>query len=71
MELDLSAFETVKRNGEELYKSLSEIHCPYFNEKVYFNAKGLEHLKFKTRSGMSYKKTAASGLFDRCLVTAY
>lgn len=47
MALDLAAFERVKRKGEELYKSLSEIHCSYFNDKVHFNAKGLEHLKFK------------------------
>jgi hypothetical protein len=26
---------------------VKEVHCPYFKEKVAFNAKGLEHLKFK------------------------
>jgi len=47
MALDLENFDEVKLKGEELYKSLEGVHCPYFNEKIHFNAKGLEHLKFK------------------------
>lgn len=47
MTLDLDNFDEVKIKGEELYKALSEVHCPYFDGKVYFNARGLEHLKFK------------------------
>ena len=42
-------FKEVKEKGEELYKSLSEVYCPYFKEKIVFNAQGLEHLKFKRR----------------------
>ena len=34
-------FKEVKEKGEELYKSLSEVYCPYFKEKVTFNAQGL------------------------------
>ena len=47
MTLDLDNFEEVKIKGEELYKTLTEVHCPYFNDKVHFNVQGLEHLKFK------------------------
>ncbi|OGL87454.1 hypothetical protein A3I40_02635 [Candidatus Uhrbacteria bacterium RIFCSPLOWO2_02_FULL_48_12] len=42
-------FKEVKEKGEALYKSLGEVYCPYFKEKVSFNAKGLEHLKFKKK----------------------
>jgi len=42
-------FENVKAKGEHLYKSLGEVYCPYFQEKIIFNAKGLEHLKFKKK----------------------
>lgn len=47
MTLDIENFEEVRIKGEEFYKTLSEIYCPYFKEKVHFNSKGLEHLKFK------------------------
>lgn len=39
----------VKEKGENFYKSLDEVYCPYFKEKITFNAQGLEHLKFKQR----------------------
>lgn len=42
-------FKEVKEKGEMLYKSLREVYCPYFKEKVSFGAQGLEHLKFKRR----------------------
>jgi len=41
-------FEIVKARAEEFYASLREVHCPYFGEKIAFNAKGLRHLKFKS-----------------------
>jgi len=44
-------FDEVRIKGEELYKTLEPVQCPYFKEKVYFNAQGLEHLKFKQRNG--------------------
>lgn len=47
MTLNIENFEEVKTKGEEMYKSLTEVHCPYFNDKVHFNARGLEHTKFK------------------------
>ena len=49
-------FKEVKEKGEELYKSLNEIYCPYFKEKISFNAQGLEHLKFKQREKARYEQ---------------
>jgi hypothetical protein len=48
-EIPEEQFNLIKETGETLYKTLGEVHCPYFNEKVVFNAKGLEHLKFKKK----------------------
>ena len=31
-------------------QSINEIYSPYFKEKITFNAKGLEHLKFKSKN---------------------
>ncbi len=49
MNLDVSDFEKVKSDGEKLYKSFSDIYCPYLKQKISFNAQGIEHLKFKRR----------------------
>jgi len=43
-------FNKLKLKNEELYKSIGEVYCPYFKEKIVFNAKGLEHLKFKSKN---------------------
>lgn len=50
MKLDIKDFEEVKTKGEHIYKSLNEVYCPYFKEKINFNAQGLEHLKYKRRN---------------------
>ncbi len=50
LEFTNEQFEDVKNKGEIFYKSIGEIYCPYFKEKVSFEAQGLEHLKFKRRS---------------------
>lgn len=42
-------FHRVKEKAEADYKSLPEVYCPYLGSAVKFNAKGLEHLKFKAR----------------------
>lgn len=47
MSNDLENFEEVRIKGEEFYSTLEEITCPYFKDKVFFNAQGLNHLKFK------------------------
>jgi len=45
---DLKKFKKVKEKAEAFYKALDSVHCPYLGEKVNFNAKGLDHVKFKT-----------------------
>lgn len=47
LEFTAQQFKEVKEKGEVFYKSLGEVYCPYLKEKVSFNARGLEHLKFK------------------------
>jgi hypothetical protein len=42
-------FENIKMKGEEIYKNINEVYCPYFKEKIAFNSEGLEHIKFKGR----------------------
>jgi hypothetical protein len=43
-------FKKIKEKGEEFYKSIDDVSCPYLNKKVSFNSRGLEHLKFKGRN---------------------
>ncbi len=47
MQINETSFDFVKLRGEELYKGFERINCPYFNELVYFNAQGLDHLIYK------------------------
>jgi hypothetical protein len=49
-------FREVKEKGEELYKSLGEVVCPFLKEKISFGAQGLEHLKFKRREKARLEK---------------
>lgn len=50
MEISREKFKAEKQKAEDFYKNLDTISCPYFGEKVFFNAKGLEHLKFKRKN---------------------
>jgi len=47
MQIDPQELSKIKITVERLYKSVGEIYCPYFNENIAFNAKGLDHIKFK------------------------
>jgi len=49
LEFTNEQFKDVKTKGEAFYKSINEIYCPYFKEKISFGAYGLQHLKFKRR----------------------
>ncbi len=40
-------FNQVKKCAEEQYKKINRIFCPFLNRNVNFNAKGLDHIKFK------------------------
>ena len=50
LEFTNEQFEGMKTKGETFYKNLVEVYCPYFQEKIHFNARGLEHLKFKKKN---------------------
>lgn len=45
---DEKDFARVKEEAEAFYATIDGVYCPYFKEKVPFNAKGLRHLKFKS-----------------------
>ena len=47
MEIKDSNFEKIKTSAEEYYKAVDSVFCPYLNETVAFNAKGIKHIKFK------------------------
>jgi hypothetical protein len=49
LEFTTEQFNLLKMESEKLYKSFGEVYCPYFKEKLSFDAQGLEHLKFKRR----------------------
>jgi hypothetical protein len=45
---DEKDFEKCKASAESFYDGIIEVYCPYFKEKIAFNAKGIRHLKFKS-----------------------
>ncbi|MEI6882767.1 MAG: hypothetical protein WCK82_15715 [Bacteroidota bacterium] len=47
MSIDAS-FDAFREKAELLYKKIGEVYCPYFKEKVAFNEKGINHIKFKS-----------------------
>ncbi|MEE8131668.1 MAG: hypothetical protein V3T98_01360, partial [Candidatus Paceibacterota bacterium] len=47
MEINSEKFAKTKSDAEIFYKAIGEVHCPYFKENISFNAKGLDHIKFK------------------------
>ena len=56
IEFTAQQLKEVKEKGEELYKSLGEVSCPFLKGKVSFGAQGLEHLKFKRREKARLEK---------------
>ncbi len=44
---DIPHFEKTKVDAEMFYHTIGEVPCPYLQESVAFNAKGLKHIKFK------------------------
>lgn len=47
---DSSVFRALKVAVETAYTAFDKVRCPYLQEDVSFNAKGLEHLKFKKKN---------------------
>ena len=42
-------FKEVKEKSEKFYKSVQDVYCPYFKEKVSFGSAGLDHISFKNK----------------------
>jgi len=51
-------FKKIRHKAEFVYKSIKNIKCPYFNEEILFNSRGLEHLKFKSKYKVRERKDA-------------
>jgi len=41
-------FDAILQTAQELYRTLGQIRCPYFQDNVQFNTRGLEHLRHKS-----------------------
>jgi hypothetical protein len=40
-------FDEMKAAAEVAYKAVEKVHCAYLGTEVFFNAKGLDHIKMK------------------------
>jgi len=40
-------FEKTLTEAEAFYDSINDVECPYFNDVVAFNLKGIKHIRFK------------------------
>ena len=50
MDFTEADFDSVKKLAEDYYRTIGDVNCPYLKDKVSFNAKGLEHLKFSRKN---------------------
>ncbi len=50
MDISEEKLNEVKEKAEAEYKNFGNVFCPYLKKEVAFNAKGLEHIKFKGRN---------------------
>lgn len=50
MEINKIKLDKIKKQAEEDYKKIDSVLSPYLKKGVAFNAKGLEHIKFKGRN---------------------
>jgi hypothetical protein len=47
MEIDVEKFKKIKEEAELLYRDFGKAECPCLKRKINFNAKGIDHIKFK------------------------
>lgn len=40
-------FDKIKEEAELFYEGLDFVYCPYLKSKIFFNVKGLDHIKMK------------------------
>lgn len=45
-DIEPEKFRKVRTEAEEFYKTIGSALCPYFKERIAFNAKGIDHIKF-------------------------
>jgi hypothetical protein len=50
MQFTEEEFEAIRQAAEDAYRKVERVRCPYFSDNVHFNAKGIEHLKFKEKN---------------------
>ena len=55
IEISDADLQKIKDKVEILYKDTKPINCPYFKGVVNFNARGLDHIKFKAWNKPRYK----------------
>jgi hypothetical protein len=48
IEIPEGHFLKIKEEAETLYKQMKPVLCPYLKKNVLFDAKGLDHIKFKS-----------------------
>lgn len=49
-EISFDRLSEIRAEAENKYKNIGKVFCPYLNAQVSFNARGLEHIKFKGRN---------------------
>lgn len=55
---DLSNYEKLKGDSQKFYNSIGKIFSPVFQEDIYFNSEGFNHIVFKRSH--SEKRAAVS-----------
>ncbi len=55
VEIPDAHFQKVKDSVEKLYKETVSVECPYLKDTVNFNARGLDHIKFKAWNKPRFK----------------
>ncbi|MFH1946827.1 MAG: hypothetical protein ABIJ23_01560 [Candidatus Magasanikbacteria bacterium] len=50
MDISDKKFKKVQEKAEQEYKNINSVFCPFLKKDISFNAKGLEHIKFKGRN---------------------
>jgi len=43
-------YAEARKRTEDLYAKTESVHCPYFDERVYFGADGLHHFRYSDRN---------------------
>ncbi len=44
---DVSNYDQLRADGQQYYNRIGKIHSPVFNQDIYFNAEGFNHIVYK------------------------